>query len=233
MLACSTPAGPAFEGARIKYGMSAVPGAISHVSLDEEAESIGLEVVGNEVPWGICGSGLIDMAAELRRVGVIDKRGTLQEAGDLPFGRYVEEDEDGLLQFLITREYRSIYLTQYDIRELQLAKGAIRAGIEIVLQEWGAELEDVGAVYLAGAFGNYVRRESLLRLGMLPPFRLPIVRTVGNAAGQGAKIALLNRQKWAEVKRLTRNVRYFELSYHKGFSDAFMESMLFPVEPQF
>ena len=233
MLACSTPAGPAFEGARIKYGMSAVPGAISHVSLDENNESIDLEVVGNEVPWGICGSGLIDMVAELRRVGIIDKRGTLQEAGDLPFGQYVEEDEDGLLQFLMTREYRSIYLTQYDIRELQLAKGAIRAGIEIVLQEWGAELEDVGAVYLAGAFGNYVRRESLLRLGMLPPFKLPIVRTVGNAAGQGAKIALLNRQKWAEVKRLTRNVRYFELSYHKGFSDAFMESMLFPEEPRF
>lgn len=228
MLACSTPAGPAFEGARIKYGMSAVPGAISHVSLDENGENVDLEVVGDEVPWGICGSGLIDMVAELLKAGIIDKRGTLQDNSSSPYGRYVEEDENGLLQFLITREYGSIYLSQHDIRELQLAKGAIRAGIDIVLQEWGAELEDVGAVYLAGAFGNYVRRESLLRLGMLPPFRLPIIRTVGNAAGQGAKVALLNRQKWSEVKRVTRNVRYFELSYHKGFGDAFMDSMLFP-----
>jgi uncharacterized 2Fe-2S/4Fe-4S cluster protein (DUF4445 family) len=227
MLSCSTPAGPAFEGARIKHGMSAVPGAIAHATFGEDGEGIDLEVVGNEVPWGICGSGLIDLVAELLKVGIIDNKGTLKEDSDSPYQRYVEEDEEGMLQFLVTREYRDIYLTQKDIRELQLAKGAIRAGINIVLEEWGASYEDVGAVYLAGAFGNYVRRESILRLGMLPPFRLPIVRTVGNAAGQGAKIGLLNRKKWAEVKRLTRRIRYFELSYLPSFSDAFMDSMMF------
>jgi len=227
ILACSTPAGPAFEGALIKYGMSATPGAIAHASLDGD-DGLKLEVIGNGIPKGICGSGLIDLAAELREVGLINEKGNLLAQHDLPYAERVTPGERGQPQFLVSDGQEPIYLTQQDIRELQLAKGAIRSGVEIMLHEWGATPEDVEVVYLAGAFGSYVRRESVLRIGMLPPFPLERIKPVGNAAGQGAKLCLLNKGKWAEIQELAKRVRYFELSYHQGFSDVFIESMYFP-----
>lgn len=229
VLACSTPAGPAFEGARIKHGMSATPGAINYASFDVERESAQLEVISDILPRGICGSGLIDLTAELFKVDLLDEKGTFRANGSSPYRGRVSSDEDGQLEFLVTEQFKPIYLTQQDVRELQLAKGAIRAGIEILLRESGATPEDVEAVYLAGAFGNYVRRESALRIGMLPPFPLEAIRPLGNAAGQGAKLALLNRGKWEEVQRLTDRVRYLELSYHPEFSETFMKSMIFPT----
>ena len=226
ILACSTPAGPAFEGAQIRYGMTAIPGAIAHVSLD--CDTLKLETIGNTAPQGICGSGLIDLAAELRRVGLINERGNLLHEGGLPYADRVILGERGQPQFLVSDGDRPIWLTQQDIRELQLAKGAVQSGVEIILHEWGAAPEDVDVVYLAGAFGSYVRRESVLRLGMLPPFPMEKIRPVGNAAGEGAKLCLLNKGKWAEIQELVEQIQYFELSYYKGFSDVFVKSMYFP-----
>lgn len=227
MLACSTPAGPAFEGAQIRYGMSALPGAISHVSLRNG--TLQLEVIGDAPPQGICGSGLIDLVAELRRVGLINEKGNLLSQSRLSYTERVTIGERGQSQFLVDDGPSPIYLTQQDIRELQLAKGAIRSGVEIALREWGASEEDVEVVYLAGAFGNYLRREGVLRLGMLPPFPQHRFKPVGNAAGQGAKLCLLNNREWSEIHKLVGQVQYLELSYHKGFGDVFMRNMHFPV----
>jgi uncharacterized 2Fe-2S/4Fe-4S cluster protein (DUF4445 family) len=229
ILACSTPAGPAFEGARIKYGMSATPGAIAHVSLGGGRGNLELEVIQDGIPRGICGSGLIDLAAELLRVGMINERGNFLLRRDLALSQRVTLGEKGQPLFLVTEESQPIYLTQQDIRELQLAKGAIRAGVDVILSEWGVTTDKVDVIYLAGAFGNYVRRKSVLRIGMFPPFPLEKIKLVGNAAGQGAKLCLLNRGKWAEIQKLAERLRYFELSYRKDFSQAFIRSMYFPL----
>lgn len=232
LLACSTPAGPAFEGARIKHGMSATPGAINYARLDPDRDDVHLEVISGVPPRGICGSGLIDLAAELLKVGAIDDKGTLRSDIGTPYAARVREAEHGQSEFLVAAEPEPILLSQQDIRELQLAKGAIRAGVEVALGELGATPQDVGAVYLAGAFGNYVRRESVLRLGMLPSFPMESIKPLGNAAGQGAKLALLNRGQWDDVRELAQRVHYLELSYHDDFSDTFMTSMRFPDESE-
>lgn len=222
LLTCSTPAGPALEGARIKYGMNAFPGAIAHVSLNG---GLKLETIGNRVAKGICGSGLIDLVSELSRVGLINDKGGFQERMDLSISGRIRQGENGLLQFLVSNEGDPIYLTQKDVRELQLAKAAICSGIEIALREFGATLNDVDTVYLAGAFGNYIRRESALQIGMLPDFPLTKIKPVGNTAGQGAKLCLLNQGKWGEIQELAERVEYLELSYRNDFSQVFMESM--------
>jgi len=226
MLACSTPAGPAFEGALIKHGMSATPGAISHVLLSGDSE-LKLEVIGYSTPRGICGSGLIDLIAELRKVELINEKGKLLTQDNLHYAKRVTPDERSRPQFLVSGGDKPIYLTQQDIRELQLAKGAIRSGVDILLRKWGATPEDVDVIHLAGAFGNYVQRESVLRIGMLPPFPIEKLKPVGNAAGQGAKLCLLNQGEWIKAQELAEQVQYFELSYYKGFSDTFIESLYF------
>ncbi len=226
ILACSTPAGPAFEGAQIRYGMSATPGAIAHVLLSGNSE-VELEVIGNSIPRGICGSGLIDLIAELRKVELINEQGKLLTQDNLHYAKRVTPDERNQPQFLVSGGDKPIYLTQQDIRELQLAKGAIRSGVDIVLREWGAAPEDIDVVYLAGAFGNYVRRESVLRIGMLPPFPSEKLKPVGNAAGQGAKLCLLSQGEWIKAQQLAEQIQYCELSYYKGFSDTFIERLYF------
>jgi len=225
LLACSTPAGPALEGARIKYGMNALRGAIAYVFLNDR--DVKLQTIGDGSPQGICGSGLIDLGGELRKVGLLDERGNLRERANLPISERIQVGEKGQLQFLVTDDSKPIYLTQQDVRELQLAKGAIRSGVELALREWGVTLNEVEKVYLAGAFGTYVRRESVLRIGMLPEFPLDKIRPVGNAAGQGAKLCLLNRRKWEEIQALTERVEYFELSGLSDFSRVFIDSMHF------
>jgi uncharacterized 2Fe-2S/4Fe-4S cluster protein (DUF4445 family) len=229
ILSCSSPAGPAFEGARIRYGMNATAGAIHYASFDESSNHIELQVMGNTSPKGICGSGLIDLVAEILRVKAMDDKGTLQPDGSSSFAQQITDSNNGKPQFLVSNDDSGqIYLTQQDIRELQLAKGAIRAGVEIALREWGATHEDLDKIYLAGAFGNYVRHDSACAIGMFPPNLQNLIQPLGNAAGQGGKLALLNRQKWTEVQQLARRIQYTELSYNADFSDVFMESMLFP-----
>ncbi len=231
ILSCSSPAGPAFEGAQIKYGINATTGAINYASFDDSIDQIEIQVVGNGAPKGICGSGLIDLVAELLRVRAMDEKGALQTNGCSSFAQRIACSDKGKPQFLVHRDDSGqIWLTQQDIRELQLAKGAIRAGIEIALREWGANHDDLDKIYLAGAFGNYVRQESALAIGMLPPCPRKLIQPLGNAAGQGGKLGLLNRNKWAEVQKLAQRIQYLELSYNSDFSEVFMDSMLFPEQ---
>jgi len=226
LLACSSPAGPAFEGAEIQCGMSANPGAISHVRLSEE--DVELEVIGGVEPKGICGSGLIDLVGQLLELELVTNKGNLCRPDDVPAGNRVSQGENQQPQFLVSDGEHPIHLTQKDIRELQLAKGAVRAGVDIVLLEFGTRAEQLDHIYLAGAFGNFMQVENVLRVGLLPDVLLEKIVPVGNAAGTGAKLCLLNTEKLFELQTLAEQMEYFELSNYEKFSDVFMGSMLFP-----
>lgn len=235
LLVCSTAAGPAFEGARIEFGMRGAAGAIERVYLNDDVE---LGVIGQGKPSGICGSGLIDTIAELYRVGIMDMTGRLQQAEDVPSllsaaikARLVmHHDKPAFLLASKTQTAhgKDIVLTQRDIREAQLGKAAIKAGILTLLKERAVRLEDVDKLYLAGAFGNYIRAESATRMGLLPEeFPLERIQFVGNAAGVGAKDALLNRAARREAERIGREARYVELAGRGDFQMIYSEAMLF------
>jgi uncharacterized 2Fe-2S/4Fe-4S cluster protein (DUF4445 family) len=235
LLCCSTAAGPAFEGARIRFGMRAAAGAIERVTF---ADDVHCEAIGARSPLGLCGTGLIDAVAELLRVGVVDAGGRLrqpEELGDVPepVRRRVRRHTGGLIFLLATREDgapEDIYLTQRDIREVQLAKGALFAGIRLLERELGITDADISRVLLAGAFGNYIRRDMALRIGLLPPLPVERVEFVGNSAGTGAKMALLNRRARETAERISGSVEYVELAARPDFQETFAEAMLFPGE---
>ncbi|MFQ5795700.1 MAG: ASKHA domain-containing protein [Candidatus Bipolaricaulia bacterium] len=235
IVSCSSPAGPALEGAKIEQGMTAHPGAISHVVIDPDA--VHLETIDDAKPIGICGTGLVDIVGQLWKVEMLAKQGHFQPRPDLPIGKRlveVEVDREGrpgerikMKRFILTDGEHPVYLSQKDVRELQVAKGAIRSGVEIVMKEWGVTPDQIDQVFLAGAFGSFLRAENVVRTGMLPNFPLEKINAVGNAAGQGAKICLVNRDKWDEVQEIVERVDYLELSARSDFGDVFMVSMFF------
>ena len=232
MVACSCAAGPAFEGAHIQYGMRGCSGAIDQVDF-KEGELV-YHVIDQAPPQGICGSGLVDALSGLLGAGLITVDGRLltrKVAAGSPYaGRLSEEPHT---QFLLTEEDpppggRSVVITQKDIREVQLAKGAMLAGVRILLDHLGLKTEDVQEVYLAGAFGNYVRARSALRIGLLPAFPKAVIRQVGNAAGSGAKMALLSRRAFEEARRIAERIEYVDLARVPDFQHQFVKGMAFP-----
>lgn len=237
MLATSVAAGPAFEGARIINGMRAAPGAIEKVLLDGD---VRLNIIGNTRPSGICGTGLIDAAAELLRKGILDSTGRLLAADEVPASvpdalrrRLVEKD--GEINFLLVdaadcATHQPLFLYQRDIRELQLANAAIRAGINILLRTGGFEPEELEAVLLAGAFGNFIRRNNARRIGMLPPIPCHRIRFVGNTASFGAKRALLSIEEKEYANRVARSVEHVDLSLDPEFQMEFSTAMLLPED---
>lgn len=228
MVACSAAAGPAFEGGRIACGMPALAGAIAHLELHED---VRYETLGGTAPRGLCGTGLVDAVAGLLSVGLLDSHGRLLPTGNGPLsGRVEGEGKDR--RFLIAAGSRPVFLTQGDVRELQLAKGAIRAGIEVLLSRFGVTAGEVARVYLAGAFGAQMRPESLARIGLLPEELLPRTVPAGNAAGAGAKRTLLDREAAREAEEIARRMEYVELSYEPMFSQKFTGAMFFPNVPK-
>jgi uncharacterized 2Fe-2S/4Fe-4S cluster protein (DUF4445 family) len=235
LIATSVAAGPAFEGARIRAGMRAVSGAIEKVIMDDD---VRINVIGNTRPAGICGSGLVDAAAELLRTGILDSTGRILPHGELPAGlpetllqRVIEHD--GHCDFILVHGQDSatgepLCLYQRDIRELQLANAAIRAGIRILLQMAGLTAADLGSVLLAGAFGNFIRRNHARRIGMLPPIPCEQIRFVGNTASFGAKSVLLSTVERAYATRVMQSTRHVDLSMDPGFQMEFGAAMLFP-----
>ena len=210
LLCASTAAGPAFEGARISMGMRAATGAISEVTRADG--TFRCKVLGNVPARGICGSGLVDGVAVGLELGQVAPTGKLAHGNALPL-------------------CASVTLTQRDIRELQLAKGAIAAGFRILLQQWGAQAQDLSQLYLAGAFGNYISRASARRIGLLqfPPDK---VEPAGNTALRGAKLALFtDPDSDGEYKALRSKVRHVPLSDDPKFQEIFVEEMTFPSEP--
>jgi uncharacterized 2Fe-2S/4Fe-4S cluster protein (DUF4445 family) len=226
---CSTASGPAFEGAHIHDGMRASPGAIDRVKLN--GGQVELTTIGNVPPVGICGSGILNAVAEMLDAGIIDPRGVLRSTPGSPHSERIRPSgrqmEFVLVQAQQSGAGREIIVTRKDVNEIQLAKGAIRAGIEILLHEAGIPADAIEDFIIAGAFGTYLDLGSALRVGMFPTIPLERYHQVGNAAGVGAKEMLISQAKRAEAARLIDGVRYIELTTHGDFTPTFVDAMYF------
>jgi uncharacterized 2Fe-2S/4Fe-4S cluster protein (DUF4445 family) len=236
LLTCSAAAGPALEGARISHGMIAKTGAIEGVRLEDG--QLQYRVIGNVKPGGMCGSGLVDLVSVLLHCGIINHEGSIRRsrrksAGELS-SRVVKRRAAGN-SFLVASpeesyDQKPIYLTQKDIREVQLAKAAIAAGIKTLMDELGIGAGGINCVYLAGALGNYIDPLSAVRIGLLPQINPEIVKSLGNAASSGASMALLSRKHWQMAGKLVDFIEHVELSRRHDFNDYFVEHMDFPKE---
>ncbi len=230
LVCCSTAAGPAFEGAKIECGMRGAQGAIDHVFWDKEG--FRFSVIGDGKPRGICGSGLIDAIACLRKQGLIDETGHMlscQEAAEVCGAEIAAHmiQKENMTAFLFDPHAPQVYLTQKDVREVQLAKGAISAGILLLEKHLGITHEDIQTIYIAGAFGNYMNPENACNIGLLPAALKTRIQSIGNAAGEGAKIALLNKEELAETVRLSQQVEFLELAAIPEFQDCFVDELEF------
>ena len=228
-LATAAPAGPAFEGSQIRCGMRATTGAIEGVTLGDRVE---LQVIGGDVaPLGICGSGLVDAAAQLLLAGLMEHSGRMKLAGDVPDHPLRDRliDVDGIRAFLLAD---GVYLTQRDIRELQFAKGSIATGIKVLMDILGVTAGDLDQVLLGGSFGSYLNPESAKIIGLVPPVDVDRIIAVGNSAGEGAKIALLSYRERQVAFELPSRIEYIELSGRTDFNDSFISVLGFPhLEP--
>jgi len=232
-LATAAPAGPAFEGAQIRCGMRASAGAIEGVQIGED---VTLQIIGGGArPIGLCGSGLVDAVAELVRVGLVDASGRLarpKEACGHISGALVErlvELEGGVRAFLLSDPAEGIVLTQPDIRALQFAKAAIASGAAVLMAHLGITANDLAEVLLAGSFGSYINPASARTIGLVPWVPLERIAAVGNAAGEGAKMALLSFREREAANQLPSFIEYLELSGRPEFNDIFTEALSFPA----
>jgi uncharacterized 2Fe-2S/4Fe-4S cluster protein (DUF4445 family) len=222
----SCASGPAFEGAHIRDGMRAAPGAIEAIRMGSAAEDTWLRTIGDAAPVGICGSGIVDAMAELHRTVRMNDRGRLIAAA--PGIRHGDKG----LEFVLapasaTGSGRDIAITQNDVNEIQLAKGAIATGISILLEATGTDPGEVEEVVVAGAFGTYLNLASALAIGLLPRLPNATYSQVGNAAGTGARAALLSLKERARARAIARSTSYVELTTQPGFQRQFAHSMYF------
>lgn len=238
ILVCSTAAGPAFEGAAIRQGMRATEGAVEGVSLCESGADIELKVIEDVSPAGICGSGLIDAVSVMLSAGLMDRTGRILtedealSAGVSPLlaRRLVLRDEEACF---VLREpdpeenSAEILLRQSDIREVQLAKSAIVSGILALLKKSGHTAAEADHLYLAGAFGNYIRKEAAVNIGLLPDISPDRIIAVGNAAGVGASLALFGDKEKARAERIAASAEHVELAGSSLFYDLYIENMNF------
>jgi uncharacterized 2Fe-2S/4Fe-4S cluster protein (DUF4445 family) len=229
---CSAAAGPAFEGARISCGLRGAAGAISRVEL--QGGDLHHSVISHAKPRGLCGSGLLDIIAVLRESGVLESTGRLLGGSSCPpalNARLSGEGAGRAFELVSGDESASgqpITLTARDIREVQLAKGSIRASIEALMARAGVGADDIAQVYLAGGFGSYLRVDSALRIGLLPPVPQERITAVGNAAGAGARLALVSRREMALAERLAREVEVLDLAKDAVYQMQLVEQMIFP-----
>lgn len=223
---CSTAAGPAFEGAQIRFGMTAAEGAISSVEYHDGA--LECKVIGGVEAKGICGSGLIDAIAVMLEVGALDETGRVLDVDEdddipaeaLPFLTLLDDEP----AFRLTEQ---IYVTQSDVRKVQLGKGAIAAGIQVLIDTSDVNYDDIGALLLAGGFGSFIRPASAARIGLIPAELLDVTKAVGNTAAVGAKMALVSAEARERLDKLQKAMDYQELSGLAAFNTAYMEKMMF------
>jgi uncharacterized 2Fe-2S/4Fe-4S cluster protein (DUF4445 family) len=233
LIACSAPAGPAFEGGQIRHGMRGALGAIDRVTVDGD---VHVHTIGDADALGICGSGLLDLVAGLLEAGAIDWTGLIQverrDALPPPLrDRVVMRGEERQIVVLRPGEAgapREIVLTQDDVRQLQLAKGAIASGIAMLQHVAGMPLEAVGELMLAGGFGNYLSIASAIRIGLIPALGPGRVRYIGNAASLGAQFCLLSESERALADEVARRIEHVSLAAHPDFEQIFVDCMSFP-----
>lgn len=237
LVCCSTAAGPAFEGAQISCGVGGIEGAVNTVYLDG---MLKYTTIGNAPAIGICGSGIIDVAALLIETGAADYTGRIVDMDEAPSeqaravlaGRFEYEGEPAIR---ITgngangpEEKNELFFTQKDLREVQLAKAAIAAGISTLLKETDTKVEDISNAYIAGGFGSYISKPSALGIGLLPRELEEKIKTVGNSAGMGAIMASLDKRNLQDCSHIREKARYFELSGNAVFQDEYIMAMYFP-----
>lgn len=233
LICCSTAAGPAFEGGQISCGMRAMEGALDKYFIDDE--QVFFHVIGDVEPKGICGTGLIDIVAELVRVGIVDETGKIVapesfEGAEWLKKRIVKNDKN--YDFILVGEgdngaKQKLLLMQQDIRELQLAKGAVAAGITILVKELGIEIETIEEILIAGAFGSYLNKYNAQKIGLIPDISPDKIKFVGNAASMGAKKFLLSKKARVEAEQIINTTEYIELSMRLDFQEIFAEKMFF------
>jgi uncharacterized 2Fe-2S/4Fe-4S cluster protein (DUF4445 family) len=231
--ATSCATGPAFEGAAISHGMHAVSGAIDAVKIATNSDPAVCSIIQQnpakpKKPAGLCGTGVISTVAELYQVGLILKDGAFDRGTDSP---YLRMDEDQIWEYLVvppenTQDGRPVTFTQNDVRAIQLAKGALRTGIDLLCQEAGKEFP--AKLLVAGAFGSFINKKDALKIGMFPQIPEEDIVVVGNAAGAGAILALFDENIMARANELTQATRVLDLSTHPDFQETFINSLAFP-----
>jgi uncharacterized 2Fe-2S/4Fe-4S cluster protein (DUF4445 family) len=232
LLCCSTAAGPAFEGAHIRWGMRASPGAIERVRIDPKTREISLRTIQDQPPLGLCGSGILSAVAEMIRGGILLAKGNFSPAIDSPRLRAGRAG----LELVLLRNWESltdqeIVVTQKDVAEVQMAKAAIQAGVVLLNELFGNQ--PIEEILLAGSFGNYADPEDGRTIGLFPGGQAAAIRGVGNAAGYGACLVLLDRQKAREAERIAQKMEYVELAGNSRFQELLVDSLLFPGAKDF
>lgn len=235
LLAASCAAGPALEGAGITCGSRAQAGAIERVIYDQD--DIDIDIIGRTNPATICGSGLIDAIAVLLDIGIIDATGRFADSDKLAAMMLpkkltkrliVYRNEPAFILAGNSHSENAVILTQKDVRQIQLAKGAIQAGILLLLKQAGYDSTRIQQIFLAGAFGNYIQKENTLRIGLLPSISVEKIHFVGNAAGSGAQMMLINRLTRKLAEQLAQKIEYLEIAHRDEFQDIFSQSLFFP-----
>ncbi len=227
LFASSTAAGSAFEGATISRGMRGQVGAIEHLTISDVDEVPDITVIGHEHPKGLCGSGIVDVVSELRRLDLVTPKGRLLESK-----RVIRDSDVGIGYIVVdVQEHdldKRILFTQKDVRQVQSAKAAIMAGIEILIRKAEIGVDSIDRVLLAGAFGNYIRPEAALRIGLIPDVSLARIQQIGNTAGQGAKMMLLSSVERREAEKIAQRVKHVSLAGNTDFQSLFIKNTLFP-----
>lgn len=225
---CSVAAGPSFEGSNISSGMAALPGAVEKFEI--RVDGFNYQAINAEKPRGICGSGLLDLVAGFLEIGLISPNGKFNDREELPefWQQRFNEDEKEVVVFSEEEAVNKISLTQKDIRQLQLAKGAIKAGIEVLAARLELNLSEIAKVYLVGGFANYLDPENTILIGMLPEIFKGKIIQFGNGSGAGASLYLLDRDLEEIVESLKKKIQYIELSKDADFQEKFIEELNFP-----
>lgn len=224
LVAAACSAGPCFEGSGIKHGMRATEGAIEDVRINRKTLEPEIKVIGDTVPIGICGSGMIDVVAEMFLTGILNQKGKLQQG----VSKRIREGEDGLEFVVYSQDGRDIVLTEPDIENIIRAKAAIYAGFSILLKEVGYTFDDIHKVYIAGGFGKFLDIEKAVILGMLPDVSREKFEYMGNTSITGAYLCAISRKMREEAEEIARKMTYLELSVSRSFMDEYVSALFIP-----
>ncbi len=223
----STPSGPAFEGYATEWGISASDGAIERIYIDPDTLEVLYRTIGDKPALGICGSGYVDAIAEMMKAGILNNRTGFNEKS-----KSIRRGEEGNEIVIASKEDsgvgKDIVVTQKDVNEIVKAKAAIHAAITILLEHLKMREGDIDKILLAGAFGSYIDSDNAITIGMLPELDLDKIVSIGNAAGSGAKLALLNVDERARAEEISGKAVFIELATHPRFVEEYVNSMYLP-----